>query len=225
MLYDEDECLPLSGIQHFAFCRRQFALIHLERLWQENTLTYSGRVLHQRADDPFVVESRGTVLISRSVPLLSRELGLYGVADVVEFHLNHQAGTALAGREGLWLPHPVEYKRGKSKRDDRDIVQVAAQAMCLEEMLGVVVPGGSLFYGTTRRRQRISLDANLRVRVTDLAQQMHAVYDSRITPPPRRMPACKLCSIHDLCLPKIAAQKSVRRYVAAMTRGQENSPE
>jgi len=224
MPYDEEECLPLSGIQHFAFCPRQFALIHLERLWQENTLTYSGRVLHQRADDPFVLETRGTVMISRSVPLLSKELGLYGVADVVEFVLSDREGTELPGKDGCWLPHPVEYKRGKPKRDDRDVVQVAAQAMCLEEMLGVRVTEGFLFYGLTRRRQRISIDAALRSRVVDLARQMHQLYDSGRIPPPHTIPACKQCSMQDLCLPKVVA-KSVRRYVAAMTREQGTSPE
>jgi len=227
MPYDEEDCLPLSGIQHLAFCPRQFALIHIERLWAENVLTFEGRTMHDRADDPFASEARGTVLITRSVPLLSRNLGLFGVADVVEFHLCSGRGVILEGREGVWMPYPVEYKRGKPKPDDRDMVQLCAQAMCLEEMLGLEIAEGALFYGRTRRRQAATFDGPLRKRVTDLAQQMHELYEKGITPPPKRTPACKRCSLIELCLPRVAATKSVRRYVKALSRrlskeGQEN---
>jgi CRISPR-associated exonuclease Cas4 len=151
--YSDDDLLALSGIQHIAFCPRQFALIHIEQQWQENLFTFSGRELHERADDPFFVEARGVSLISRSVPLLSRRLGLYGIADVVEFHKDDCKGISFAGREGLWKPYPVEYKRGQPKKDDFDIVQLCAQAMCLEEMLGVCVPRVPFFmarYGADR---------------------------------------------------------------------------
>jgi CRISPR-associated exonuclease Cas4 len=225
MLYDEDDCLPLSGIQHFSFCPRQFALIHIERVWVENILTFEGRVMHDRADDPFFTESRGTVLISRSVPLLSRKLGLYGVADVVEFHLVERDGITLDGREGYWRPYPVEYKRGHAKPDDRDMVQLCAQAMCLEEMLHTQVSEGALFYGKTRRRQTVQIDETLKRRAEDLAQGMHTQYALGETPPPRRTKGCDRCSLKDLCLPKVCARKSVRRYVGAMKaqmdRGEE----
>lgn len=217
MYYDEEDCLPLSGIQHFAFCKRQFALIHIERLWAENTLTFDGRAMHDRADDPFYFESRGTVLITRSVPLLSRSLGLYGVADVVEFHLCLDGGVALEGRDGRWQPFPVEYKRGQVKPDDRDIVQLCAQALCLEEMLHVEVRKGALFYGRTRRRQAIHIEDSLRARVADLAQQMHEMHAAGLTPPPIRTKACKRCSLEDLCLPKVASRKDVRKYIRAMS--------
>jgi len=216
MLYDEDDCLPLSGIQHFAFCPRQFALIHIEQVWVENILTFEGRAMHDRVDDPFFAESRGTVLVSRSVPLISRALGLYGVADVVEFYLVESGGIALEGREGSWQPYPVEYKRGYTKPDDRDMVQLCAQAMCLEEMLCTRVPEGSLFYGKTRRRQKVYFDQALRQRVKELAESMHAQYSLGETPPPRRTKGCDKCSLMDLCLPKVCAKKSVRRYVGAM---------
>lgn len=216
MLYDEDDCLPLSGIQHFAFCPRQFALIHIERVWVENVLTFEGRTMHDRANDPFFAESRGTVLISRAVPLLSRRLGLYGVADVVEFHLVDRGGVALEGREGYWRPYPVEYKRGHPKPDDCDVVQLCAQAMCLEEMLCTRVSEGALFYGRTRRRQLVQIDETLRKRVKELAQGMHSQYALGETPPPRRTKGCAKCSLRDLCLPKVCAKKSVRRYVGAM---------
>jgi len=213
MPYDEDECLPLSGIQHIAFCPRQFALIHVERLWVESVATFEGRLLHDRADDPFFVESRGTVLVSRSVPLVSRELGLYGVADVVEFHLVSDGAIVLHGRDGNWLPYPVEYKRGQQKPDDRDMVQVCAQAMCLEEMLHAEITEGALFYGRTRRRQVVHFDVSLRERVADLAQQMHALVDAGETPPPQRTRACTACSLKDICLPRVSHSRSARQYL------------
>lgn len=213
--WDEDECLPLSGVQHIAFCRRQFALIHVERQWVENTLTFEGRAIHDRAHDPFYFESRGAVLVSRSVPLLSRSLGLYGVADVVEFRLDEGRGVMLPGRDGRWQPFPVEYKRGRPKSNDCDSVHLCAQAMCLEEMLQVVVPEGALYYGRTRRRETVQLDQPLRERVADLAQAMHSMYDEGYTPPPVRTRACKRCSLEGVCLPRVASRKSVRRYVKA----------
>lgn len=218
MLYDEDDCLPLSGIQHLAFCPRQFALIHIERFWAENVLTFEGRAMHDRADNPFLSESRGTVLITRSVPLLSRTLGLFGIADVVEFRLATNRGAVLEGREGMWMPFPVEYKRGKAKPDDRDMVQLCAQALCLEEMLGLEIMEGALFYGRTRRRQGVTFNGRLRKRVTDLAQHMHELYDRGVTPPPVRTPACRRCSLEEFCLPRVAATKSVRRYVRSISK-------
>ncbi len=221
-LYDEQDCLPLSGIQHFAFCQRQFALIHVEQSWSENALTFEGRLMHDRADDPFYFESRGTLLITRAVPLISQHLGLYGVADVVEFHLVENHGIALEGQGGMWRPYPVEYKRGQQKPDDRDIVQLAAQALCLEEMMKVQVPRGALFYGKTRRRQIVNVDTDIRVRVRDLADQMHRVYEGGITPPPPKdQSRCRNCSLKDLCLPKLASKQNVRSYIRTMLRDED----
>lgn len=220
-MYAEEDWLPLSGIQHMAFCARQFALIHVERQWLENPLTFEGRMLHERTDDPFSFEARGTVLLARSVPLASSRLGLYGVADVVEFRRCDTSGVTLEGREGLWTPYPVEYKRGKPKPDDCDEVQVCAQAMCLEEMLGTAVGEGALFYGKTRRRQVVKFGADLRSRVVDLSRQMHEVYDKGITPPPVKSRACDSCSIVDICLPEALPRGSTRRYLERML----NDPE
>lgn len=211
-MYAEEDCLFLSGIQHIAFCPRQFALIHIEQQWQENILTFDGRTMHERADDPFFFESRGVVLITRSVPLLSRTLGLYGIADVVEYHQSED-GIFINGQKGLWNPYPVEYKRGKPKPDDRDQVQLCAQAMCLEEMLGVNIPKGALFYGKTRRRQSVKFDVALRERVSELSLQMHKLFEQGITPEPIKTKACDNCSLVDLCLPKAAARKNVKCYL------------
>jgi CRISPR-associated exonuclease Cas4 len=204
--YSDDDLFMLSGIQHFAFCERQWALIHIEQQWQENLLTFNGRDMHERADDPFFTEFRGAVLISRAVPLLSRRLGLYGKADVVEFHKTapgETKGVTLPGREGLWMPYPVEYKYGQPKEDDRDIVQLCAQAFCLEEMLEVSIENGALFYGKTRRRQTVVFDDEIRRRVTELAERMHEMFQKGITPPAQYKAVCDSCSLLEVCLPKL----------------------
>jgi CRISPR-associated exonuclease Cas4 len=215
--YTDDDLLLLSGIQHFAFCPRQWGLIHVEQQWQENVRTFEGRSLHERVDDPFFTESRGTMLICRSLPLVSYTLGLYGVADVVEFHQSPEktlATISLPGKDGYWLLYPVEYKRGKPKSDDRDAVQLCAQAICLEEMLGVSVTEGSLFYGQTRRRQIVALDVTLRKRVTELAEGMHSLFEQGVTPSPQKSRACPECSLVEICLPKIERkQHTVAQYI------------
>lgn len=209
--YSDDELLMLSGIQHFAFCRRQWALIHIEQQWEENILTFGGRELHNRADDPFYTEMRGHTLITRSLPIVSYKLGLYGIADVVEFHRNED-GTCIKGRSGKWMPHPVEYKYGRSKSDDRDIVQLCAQNICLEEMFGISISHGDMFYGRTRRRERVNFDDRLRQRVVDLSLEMHRLFDGGITPLPEQSKACRNCSLVELCFPYISKRRSVRRY-------------
>lgn len=215
--YTDEELLMLSGIQHFAFCPRQWALIHVEQQWQENVRTFEGRSLHERVDDPLFTESRGTMLVCRSLPLVSYTLGLYGVADVVEFHQSPDKTPAtiqLPGKEGHWLLYPVEYKRGKPKPDDRDAVQLCAQAICLEEMLGANLAEGSLFYGQTRRRQIVTLDESLRQRVAELAEGMHSLFEQGVTPPPQKTRACAECSLVELCLPKIELKRhTVAQYI------------
>lgn len=200
--YTPDELLPLSGIQHFLFCRRQWALIHVERQWQENVLTVEGKLLHQRTDDPFFSETRGGMVTARAVPVASYRLGLNGVCDVVEFTLCDQ-GVKLAGREGLYQPAPVEYKRGKPKRNPMDEAQLCAQAMCLEEMLSVSIPAGFLYYGETRHRHPVELSAELRALVQDASEEMHAYYQRGYTPRVKPSKACHSCSLVELCLPSL----------------------
>jgi len=210
-----DDYLLLSGIQHFAFCRRQWALIHIEQLWKENVLTFGGRQMHRNADDPFFTESRGDVLISRSVPLVSHALKIYGVADVVEYHRSDE-GVVISGREGCWTVVPVEYKAGKRKPDDRDEVQLCAQATCLEEMYRTRIEFGYLYYGKTRRRTEVFFDDELRRRVSELVAGMYALYDAGITPPAVLLPHCKNCSLVELCMPAVSSRgRSVDRYLAA----------
>jgi len=200
--YAPDELLPLSGIQHFLFCRRQWALIHIERQWKENALTAEGRLLHRRVDDPFFSETRKGVIITRSVPVASYRLGLSGICDMVEFSESPD-GVQLPGREGLYLPMPVEFKHGREKHDSCDEAQLCAQAICLEEMLAVSIPAGQLFYGKTRRRVTVELTDALRGLVRDSAAEMHAYFLRGYTPRVKPSKACRSCSLADVCLPEL----------------------
>lgn len=211
--YTADELLPLSGIQHFLFCRRQWALIHIEMQWQDNALTVEGKQLHERVDDPYFVETRRDVIISRSVPVASYSLGLSGVCDVVEF-IRADDGVRLPGREGLFQPVPVEYKRGRPKRDPIDEAQLCAQAMCLEEMLSVTIPRAYLYYGQTRHREPVELSQDLRQLVHEAAAEMHAYMSRNYTPRVKISKACRSCSLADLCLPKLLTKPaSVTTYI------------
>lgn len=201
-MYSDENLLMLSGIQHIAFCERQWALIHVEQQWAENVKTTEGNHLHERVDDPLESDKRGKVITYRAFPLISRQLGLTGRADVVELTYAREGGVTIEGYEGRWLLHPVEYKRGKQKPDDRDEVQVCAQAICLEEMFYVSIPEGSLFYCETRRRVKVDFTPELRQTVFDLAQRMHELFDFGITPLPVYKSHCKACSLIDICLPQ-----------------------
>jgi len=193
-LEDDELLIPLSALQHYLFCPRQCALIHVEQAWAENRFTAEGRVLHETVDRGGR-DRRAGVRLARSVPLACRRLGLTGVADVVEFH----------GREDL--PYPVEYKRGRPKAHRADEVQVCAQALCLEEMFGVPVPEGALFYGENRRRTVVAIDAGLRALTEATAASARAMIAAGRTPAPVfTAAACNTCSLLDLCRPQALAR-------------------
>lgn len=200
MEFGPDDLLPLSGIQHFVFCRRQWALIHVENQWRENALTIQGKSMHKHADEPFVIEKRKGVIVSRSVPIASYTLGLSGKCDVVEF-VESSEGVHLPGRAGSYKPVPVEYKRGSPKTDRCDEAQLCAQAMCLEEMLSTAIPLGYLFYCETKHREEVVFDADLRSLVTKMCTEMHTYYTRGYTPLVKRSKACRSCSLLDICLP------------------------
>lgn len=215
--YTQDELLPLSGIQHFLFCRRQWALIHIERQWQENALTAEGRIMHKRADDPFFTETRNGVITARSVPVASYRLGLSGICDVVEF-TSSPDGVRLPNKDGLYLAAPIEYKRGKEKHDHSDETQLCAQAMCLEEMLSLNIPRGYLYYGETRHRVQIEFTAELRTLVKTMADEMHNYFSRGYTPKVKTSKTCRSCSLADICLPVlqekvIAASKYINQNI------------
>jgi len=188
---EQDDALPISGLQHLAFCPRQWALIHLEQVWVENGRTAEGRLLHERADLPGE-SRRASVRTVRGMWLRSERLHLTGRADIVEFRP---------------APFPVEYKRGKSKPNDCDTVQLCAQALCLEEMLQTAIPGGAIFYGNPRRRLEIDFTSQLRSRTEALAATMHRLYRNRETPAATPGPYCQSCSLVDICLPEATAKQ------------------
>ncbi len=205
----------LSGIQHFAFCQRQWALIHIEKQWSENLRTVEGKQLHERVDNPDFFEARGGILTARSVPVSSYTLGFYGVADMVEFNAVKENGVILHGRSGKWLPVPIEYKRGKPKKDVVDEVQLCTQAMCLEEMLYTVIEYGYIFYGETKHRIKVIFDEELRNQVISFSEQMHSMYERQLTPKANTANKhCKSCSLVEACLPKLdSKQSSVSNYI------------
>ncbi|MEA3493565.1 MAG: CRISPR-associated protein Cas4 [Candidatus Margulisiibacteriota bacterium] len=208
-MYSEDNYIMLSALQHYAFCPRQCALIHLEDAWNENVFTAEGRAMHERVHDD-ERESRRGVKIERGMLLESKKYGLKGKADVVEFY---------AGEKGKLVPFPVEYKRGKPKPDNRDKVQLCAQALCLEEMTEEPVKKGALFYGKTRRRLEVSFDQALRRETIEMVSKLREMLRSGITPKAKYSSKCRSCSLNDLCMPKIASRsKSVKKYVKEMVK-------
>ena len=213
-MYREEDFLQLSGVQHFCFCRRQWALIHLEQLWSDNLRTVEGEILHERAHDPEFSEKRGGLLTVRGLSIRSAELGVSGACDVVEFVLD-EGGVPLPRREGCWLPVPVEYKRGSSKQIDADRLQLCGQGLCLEEMLCCQVPKGYLYYGETRRRDEVLFTEELRKQTKAMLREMHGLYERRHTPKVKPTKSCNACSLKDLCLPKLCTRLSAKDYLNA----------
>ena len=211
----------LSALQHYLFCPRQCALIHVEGAWSENFLTAAGRQLHERVDRRGG-ETRKDIHLATALRLVSKRLNLTGVADMVEFHRQETAqdengqtvAARLPGRRGFWRPFPVEYKRGAPKSHRADEVQLCAQALCLEEMLGVSITSGALFYGETRRRTDITFDAELRVLTEDVAVKVQELIRTGITPPAILMKGCKACSMFEICRPEeMGGIGSARRWI------------
>ncbi len=204
MAYTESDLLPISALQHLLFCPRQCGLIHIERAWAENRWTAEGRVLHERAHTP-QAKRRPGVGIVRGMQLRSLVLGLFGQADVVEFHSDASARAV----------YPIEYKRGRPKTGDEDRVQLCAQAMCLEEMLGMAIPVGAIFYGKTRRRINVIFDDTLRHRTRQAAADLHAMIRSGTTPIAGREKKCDRCSLLHICMPGVLeGRESASRYLA-----------
>lgn len=228
-MYNEDDLLPISALQHYLYCPRQCALIHLEQAWSENKLTAQGRQLHDRAHDGSP-ESRGDQRIVRGLRLCSPAMGLTGQADVVELQRAAPDSppdqvTELPGLEGRWTLYPVEYKRGRPKSIDCDRVQLCAQAMCLEEMLNVRIQQGSLYYGQPRRREHVIFDHRLRDLTRQTALEVHALLGSGLTPPARKNSGCKKCSLIDSCMPgRTSGSMAASRYLQRQLHQAIESP-
>lgn len=210
--YNEEDFLLLSGIQHFVFCRRQWALIHIEQQWQENLRTIEGGILHERSHDSTIKEKRGNSIIARGTRIFSRTLGLTGTCDVIEYHKSPD-GVEIFGHDGIYKVFPIEYKRGKPKENRADEIQLCAQAMCLEEMLMCQIPEAYLYYGETKRRLKVIIDDELRQYVKAAAKEMHEFFERRYTPKSKASKACRACSLTDICVPKLCKNPSVTYYI------------
>lgn len=210
--YSEDEYLMLSGIQHYVFCRRQWALIHIEQQWEENYRTVDGNIMHKRAHDDSFHEKRGDLIIARGMAVSSPYLGISGECDVVEFRQDEN-GISLHGQEGTYSVTPVEYKRGAPKADESDKLQLAAQAMCLEDMLCCDIPAGYLYYGETRRRTKVDIDKALREQTKHVLEEMHELFQRGHTPKVKRTKACNACSLKNICLPVLCGKKTASEYM------------
>lgn len=210
---DEESFLMLSGIQHFQFCKRQWALIHIEQQWEENVRTIEGQYLHEKADQPFVREKRGDKLVVRAMPVQSRELGISGRCDVVEFVKDEERGVPIHGADGKFIAVPVEYKRGKPKAGQEDVLQLAAQALCLEEMLLCDIGTGYLFYNEIKRRVEVSLTEELKQQVRFIVGEMQDYYQRRYTPKVKTGAFCRNCSLQHVCLPELMNKRTVRSYI------------
>ena len=207
-----EDGLLMSGIQHFAFCRRQWALIHIEQQWQENARTAQGQLDHVRCHDETLSEKRDNVFTVRGMRVFSRKLNLSGACDVVEFHKDKN-GISLEGQPGFWLPYPIEYKHGREKETDADRLQLCAQALCLEDMLATSIGEGALFYAETRRREKVLLDQELRQQVREMLEEMLRLFRRGHTPRPRRAKRCGACSLKDACLPGLDRAPTVAEYL------------
>ena len=211
-MYQEENYLMLSGLQHFSYCRRQWALIHIEQQWAENERTVDGQLFHTTAHNKDKIEKRGDTLIVRGLPVKSSVLGLSGICDVVEFTRSEE-GITLYSYDGLWRPYPIEYKKGKPKEHNADELQLCAQAICLEEMLLCHISEGCLYYGENRRRKKVLFTEELRTAVSTASQEMHDLWKKGYTPKVRYKKGCNACSLKEICLPKLGKSQNVSSYI------------
>lgn len=204
-MFDEDELLPISALQHFVFCPRRCALVHIEQVWSENRFTVEGDILHQRVDE-LGRESRLNLIVSHGVGIRSLRFGVTGIVDVIEFRssMDGCGACALPGKEGHWIPYPIEYKRGSLRRGFGDDIQICAQALCVEEMLECSVPAGAIYYASTRKRREIAFDAKLREQTSNAIAGVRSLIAAGVIPSPEYGKKCDTCSLFDLCQPKLS---------------------
>lgn len=215
MPYSDDEMLLLSGIQHYCYCPRQWGLIHIEQAWEENTLTFEGRLLHTHADQPAYRNKQGEMLSLHAVNVASHTLGIYGIMDILELYPSRTRENTISHPKypGNWVLYPVEYKHGKAKENKCDEVQLMAQALCLEEMYGISIPEGAIYYNETRRRTKVEFTASLRSFTLKMLKEMHRIYDSQQIPPPPDKKSCGRCSLKELCQPDFFSLPSTKSYL------------
>lgn len=212
-MYREDDLLMLSGIQHFLFCKRQWALIHIDQVWRENHLTAEGQLMHEKVDQPFLKEKRKDLIVSRAMDISSNRLGLSGRIDAIEFKRSEE-GISIKNRKGKWWPTVIEYKHGKKKKGSYDEAQLVAQAMCIEEDFNVTMNHGYTYYGEIDSREKVEYSQSLRKLVEETAHEMHVFYEKRYIPKAEYFKNCTLCSLYEECRPRLTKKaKNVYRYV------------
>src|SRR5690625_650587 len=214
MAYKEEDYLMLSGIQHFYYCKRQWCLIHIEQQWADNQWTAEGQIVHKKVDNPYLKEKRKNKFISRAMPVSSSLLGLSGILDVVEFTQDEENGIEVPGKRGKWLPEVVEFKRGKKKKDLRDIVQLVAQVICLEEKFKINISTSYLYYDQTNDKVKVDINETLRNEVQSLADEMHYLFENGITLGPEYCKCDKGCSLADISMPSLSKNcKKINEYL------------
>ncbi len=211
--------LELNGIQHFIFCKRQWALIYIESEWAENGDTMLGHFIHERVDDPYYEEKRKGKIIVRAMPIISRKLGFIGRCDAVEF-IKSEMGIPVRNYDGLWKINVVEYKKGKPKRNISDVSQLAAQAMSLEEMFHTRIDKGYIYYKGNNSRMEVEFTEELKNKVIETALEMNRLYKLHITPKSEFSQKCRRCSLREKCMPRLTGRKrSVINYIEKHMEG------
>ena len=215
-LTNPDDYLMISGIQHYCFCPRQWALIHIEQQWEDNWRTVSGQLVHKRVHDDGVYESRKNCFILRGLRVSSSRLCLSGICDAVEF-VRDENGITIKGHEGLWMIIPVEYKRGKEREDEADRLQLCAQSFALEEMFSTTITYGFIYHNETRRRERVEIDNALKEKTRKTAEEMVYLYSNGITPSQEKSRHCLSCSLVSICLPRVNGSDSLE-FIKSMVK-------
>ncbi len=206
-----DDYLWLSGIKHFRFCKRRWALIHIEQQWSENSLTAEGHIMHERVHDSGFTEKRGRIILSRGMPVRSDRLKINGVCDMVELICDDDTGVPIFGREGLYRINPVEYKRGSP--DDADTAQLCAQVLCLEEMFVTDIPTADIYYGRLHARKTYEMTPELRKDVEEALAEMNSYMARGYTPKVKPKKECKSCSMYEICRPDLTKCGSAKEYI------------
>ena len=215
---NDDEYLLISGIKHFKFCRRRWALIHIEQHWEENALTVSGHLMHENVHDIGFTEKRGRIVLSRGMPARSDKLHIQGICDLVELIRDDEFGVGIQGREGKYRIYPVEYKKGKPDINDADLWHLCAEALCLEDMFLTSIPEGSVYYGELHKRIQYSLTEALRCEVISAISEMNDLLKRSYTPKVKAQKACHGCSLFEVCMPRLNEQGSVKDYIERALR-------
>ena len=215
----DEEMLMLSGIQHFVFCPRQWALIHIEQAWADNQLTAEGNALHRNVNDASYRKVNNGKITYRAVHLASSSLRLYGIGDAIEMMpaSDDTDSISLPGKSGRYIPFPIEYKHGRPKKDLSDVMQLVCQAICLEEMHDICIKKGAIFYWETMSREVIEIDQQLRQKAYEISDEMHGIFSTGKLPPPANDKRCMRCSLKDLCLPNLKSIKSANNYLSILT--------